>query len=250
MTSPVIISENSSGSSSGMGGKKYMVLGIVTLVLAVGLFSLMKERRRLLFSEEFQNDLGWERECTRSDGDGGVVIPTAGNRFLSTEMTVENGMLHLYTGAVEHVGGGEWRRAVDVAVDAQTRAEWRWTTPGCEEYRLWIRIGFNNHRSIFYMASDSMPPGLYRGKRFVPYKGKKYRDGEGRSRFFPSATVLVGVPGDDWHTVRRSISDDYIKSYGGLPEAFKITEIAVGMMDDSRIAINEIGMAFLKIYTF
>jgi hypothetical protein len=173
----------------------------------------------------------------------------AGNRFTSAGITDENGMLHLHTGTEEHVGGGEWRRSVDMVADEKSRIEWKWAASGCDGYQFWIQITFNNHRSIYYMASDSKPPGLYRGERFVPYKGEKYRDREGRSRFFPSVRLLVGVPGDDWRIVRRSIADDYLTSYGGLPEDFRITGITIGMMDDSITTVNEMGMAYFRIYS-
>jgi hypothetical protein len=46
---------------------------------------------------------------------------------------------------------------------------------------------------------------------------------------------------------RRSISDDYQQSYGQVPVSLAISEITIGMMDDSKAKVNEMGIEHIKI---
>jgi hypothetical protein len=46
---------------------------------------------------------------------------------------------------------------------------------------------------------------------------------------------------------RRTISDDYQQSYGELPVDLAISEITIGMMDDSKAKVNEMGIEYIKI---
>ncbi len=175
-------------------------------------------------------------------------MPSTGNQFRTAKIKSEDGMLYLYTGDAEHTGGGEWSRTVDIKINTNSLIEWKWAVHDSGDYQFWIRIGFNNHRSIYYNASDSKAPGLYRGERYVPYRGEKYRDREGRLRFFPSITLLIGIPRNKWMISKRSIANDYKQSYGDLPDNFRITEITIGMMDDSRVKVNEMGIEYIKIF--
>lgn len=66
-------------------------------------------------------------------------------------------------------------------------------------------------------------------------------------RFFPSVTLLVGRPANRWMVHRRTISKDYQQSYGQLPSNLAISDITIGMMDDSKAKVNEMGIEHIKI---
>ncbi|MGD9248552.1 MAG: hypothetical protein PVI60_11370, partial [Desulfobacteraceae bacterium] len=135
----------------------------------------------------------------------------------------------------------------EIKVGRDTLIEWKWAAYDPEDYQFWIRIKFNNNRTVYYKASDSRQPGFYRNERFIPYKGEKFRDREGRLRFFPSVTLLLDRPANRWMVRRRTISDDYKLSYGELPVNLAISEITIGMMDDSKAKVNEMGIEYIKI---
>jgi hypothetical protein len=221
----------------------FIILGIFCLVM---LF-YFRYREEILFYEEFKSSLHWDKQCTKADTTGNLIMPSIAKEFRAAKLKSQDGMLHLYTGNVAHTGGGEWSRQVDVKVDKKSKIEWKWAVCDPGDYRFWIRIKFNNNRSLYYKASDSRQPGFYRGGRYIPYKGEKYRDREGRLRFFPMITIFTGISRNGWMICNRSLADDYKQSYGDLSDDLAISEIAVGMMDDSGAKINETGIDYIKI---
>jgi len=61
-------------------------------------------------------------------------------------------------------------------------------------------------------------------------------------------TIFIGIPRNGWMICNRSLADDYKQSYGDLPDDLAISEITVGMMDDSREKVNEMGIEYIKIF--
>lgn len=66
-------------------------------------------------------------------------------------------------------------------------------------------------------------------------------------RFFPSVTLLVGRPANRWMVHKRTIPNDYQQSFGQVPVDLAISEITIGMMDDSKTKINEMGIEYIQI---
>ena len=226
--------------------KKTLIV-IVILVIGLALFIYLKPQEVPLFYDEFKSNFNWDRQCTKVDPSGNMIMPFIDKIFKNKGVESTDGMLYLYTGEGKHEGGGEWSRTVNLNVGSKSTIEWKWAIHDAGEYLFWVRIRFNNHRSIFYRASDSKQPGFYRGKHYIPYKGEKYRDKEGRLRFFPAVTMLVERPKSQWTLQKRSIAEDFKQSFGVLPVDLVITQITIGMMDDDLDNSNEMGFEFLMI---
>jgi hypothetical protein len=224
-----------------------ILLSVAPAFILAGWTISMRIGKKTVFFEEFRTALHWDRQCTKADGNGNLSTPSVANEFKTSSLKSKDGMLHLFTGSIEHTGGGEWSRPVEIKVAGDTLIEWKWAAYDLEDYKFWIKIKFNNNRTVYYKASDSAQPGFYRNDRFIPYKGEKIRDREGRLRFFPSVTLLVGRPANQWMVYRRTISNDYQRSYGQVPVNLAISEITIGMMDDSKAKVNEIGIEYIKI---
>jgi hypothetical protein len=224
-----------------------VLLLVVPALIFGGWYLCLQHGEKSIFDEEFRTALHWDQQCTKADVAGSLSTPSVANEFKTASVKSKDGMLHLYTGIGEHTGGGEWSRAVEIKVGRDTLIEWKWAAYDPEDYQFWIRIKFNNNRTVYYKASDSRQPGFYRNERFIPYKGEKIRDREGRLRFFPSVTLLLDRPANRWMVRRRTISDDYKLSYGELPVNLAISEITIGMMDDSKAKVNEMGIEYIKI---
>lgn len=228
--------------------KKKVALLLVVSALILGGWSLFFQYgEKSIFCEEFRTALHWDQQCTKADVTGNLSTPSVANEFKTASLKSKDGMLHLCTGSVEHTGGGEWSRPVEIKVGRDTLIEWKWAAYDPEDYQFWIRIRLNNNRTLYYKASDSRQPGFYRKERYIPYKGEKFRDREGRLRFFPSVTLLVGRPANRWLVHKRTISNDYQQSYGQVPVNLAISEITIGMMDDSKTKINEMGIEYIQI---
>ena len=235
-------------SESIFSAKKIILLLSVVPALILGAWYLcLRYGEKIIFFDEFRTALHWDQQCTKADVTGNLRTPSVANEFKTTALKSKDGMLHLCTGSIEHTGGGEWSRPVEIKVGRDTLMEWKWAAYDPGDYQFWIRIKFNNNRTVYYKASDSRQPGFYRKERYIPYKGEKFRDTEGRLRFCPSVTLLVGRPATRWMIHRRSISDDYQQSYGQVPVSLAISEITIGMMDDSKAKVNEMGIEHIKI---
>jgi hypothetical protein len=230
-----------------MRTKPIILLWIVPVLILGGWFLRLQYREKVIFCEEFSTALHWDRQCTKADVTGNLSAPSVTNEFRTASVKSKDGMLHLCTGSAEHTGGGEWLKPIEINVGRNTLIEWKWAANDLEDYQFWIRMKFNNNRTCYYKASDSRPPGFYRNERYIPYKGEKFRDREGRLRFFPSVTLLVGRPAERWMVHRRSIIEDYQQSYGQAPVNLAISEITLGIMDDSKVKVNEMGIEYIKI---
>lgn len=127
-------------------------------------------------------------------------------------------------------GSGEWNKSIDI-VPGKIAWEWEW---GEKDFQLWLRLSFNNHRSLYYVADGSRNP---------PYEGEYFKDEEGRRRFSPAA-VISGIA---LGKVERDIREDY-KNCCGSADDLKITGIAIGMADDSIGHKNEMKISNIKIF--
>lgn len=127
-------------------------------------------------------------------------------------------------------GGGEWNKSIVLAPE---KIAWEWEG-GEKDFQLWLRLSFNNHKSLYYVADGSMNP---------PYEGEYFMDEEGRRRFSPAAVISGIAPG----RVERNINEDF-RACCGSADGLKITGIAVGMADDSIEHENVLKIYNIKIF--
>lgn len=127
-------------------------------------------------------------------------------------------------------GGGEWNKSIVLAPE---KIAWEWKG-GEKDFQLWLRLSFNNHRSLYYVADGSMNP---------PYEGEYFMDEEGRRRFSPAAVISGIAPG----RVERDIKEDF-RACCGSADGLKIIGIAVGMADDSIEHENKMRIYNVKIF--
>lgn len=129
---------------------------------------------------------------------------------------------------IEGKGRGEWNKSIDIVPG---KLSWEWEG-GEKDFRLWLKLSFNNHKSLYYVAEGSKNP---------PYEGEYYMDEEGRRRFSPASVISGIAPGK----VERDINEDYGACCGSADE-LKITGVAVGMAADS--GQNEFKIYNIKIF--
>jgi hypothetical protein len=228
--------------------KRKCLGGLLLLALiGIGTGAVFLKRQPPLLHDKFQSESNWKKQCTKTDIHGDAVMPVLSGPKDGSPLQSTYGMLHLNTGAPEHAGGGEWCKAVEIHVDKDMAIEWRWTAIDTGDYQFWVRLRFNNHRAIFYQASDARPPGAYRSGKWAPYEGEAFRDRDGRRRFLPSVCMMVSPPNSAWTVLRRNLADDYLRCYGDLPAHLAISDITIGMVDDSPQRINELGVEYIKV---
>lgn len=228
--------------------RRVALLLILSGISFVGMRHFLQPGEKTVCYEEFSAPTNWDKQCTKADITGNLKIPRVANEFKTVSAKSKDSMLYLFTGAAGHTGGGEWSKAVHIHVGTQTVMEWQWAACDTGDYQFWIKIKFNNSRTIYYKASDSRQPGFYRKERYIPYKGEKFRSDDGRLRFFPSVTLLVARPENRWMIHRRTIAEDYRQCYGQVPINLAMTAISIGMMDDSLTRVNEMGIEYFKFY--
>lgn len=147
--------------------------------------------------------------------------------FFTGDVVQNNKELVLNT---EGKGSGEWNKSIDIAPG---KLSWEWEG-GEKDFQLWLRLSFNNHRSLYYVADGSQNP---------PSEGEYFKDEEGRRRFSPAA-VISGI---SLSKVERDIREDYRNCCGSVDD-LKIIGIAVGMADDSIEHQNEMKISNIKIF--
>jgi hypothetical protein len=131
----------------------------------------------------------------------------------------------------DNKGSGEWNKSFDITPG---KLLWEWEGKDLWDFQLWLRVSFNNHISVYYVADGSQNP---------PYEGEYFKDEEGRRRFSPAA-VFSGIA---LGKVERDIREDYETCCGSI-DNLKITGIAVGMADDSIEHENEMKIYYIKIF--
>lgn len=192
-----------------MVSRKTIIFGIIIISFAGLIFySQIMPEKKSLYQENFE-DCSFEGELLRC----------------------KDGVLYLNTTDPEQTGEGVWSKNVSISPG---KISWNWEGQDLDRFSLWLKITFNDLRSIYYVAAGSMNPQS---------EGEYYRDKENRRRFSPSI-IVSGIP---MGTVERDLIEDY-KKYCGPAENIKIEKMSAGFGDNSTQHQNILSISDLKIY--
>jgi hypothetical protein len=191
-----------------MLSKKTALIAVIIFTGFAAVYWDLAPEENVLYKENFESDYS-----TGSDA-----------------LTCINGALTLDTGSPVYIGGGEWNKTITVPL---AKISWQWFGDDSDEFQLWLRLTFSNHKSIYYVAEGSMNPQS---------EGEFYRDNEGRMRFSP-AVVISGIPLGD---VKRNVKEDY-ENYCGSFDNVEIVQVSIGMVDNSALHQNKMQISNLKI---
>ncbi|WP_440945665.1 hypothetical protein ACSAZL_16375 [Methanosarcina sp. T3] len=191
-------------------GRK-IVLGFVFLLFAVLLILYFQTTsdEKIVYEGNFENDCNLE----------GDFLSCAGNE------------LYLDTQNPSMTGEGVWNKDVSLSPG---KISWNWRGEDLDNFSLWLKVTFSNHKSIYYVAAGSMNPQS---------EGEYYRDQESRRRFSPSVTI-AGIP---LSLVERDLVEDYTR-YCGPAENVKVVSVSAGLGDNSTRHRNALKISDLKIY--
>lgn len=143
----------------------------------------------------------------------------------------EDSTLYLDTQNPAQTGEGVWNKNISLSPG---KISWNWEGQDTDNFSLWLKISFSDHKSIYYVAAGSRNPQS---------EGEFYRDEENRRRFSPSV-VISGIP---MGLVERDIIADYT-GYCGPAENIKIVKMSAGFVDNSTDHTNLLKISDLKIH--
>ncbi|KKG80355.1 hypothetical protein [Methanosarcina mazei] len=143
----------------------------------------------------------------------------------------EDSTLYLDTQNPARTGEGVWNKNISLSPG---KISWNWEGQDTDNFSLWLKISFSDHKSIYYVAAGSRNPQS---------EGEFYRDEENRRRFSPSV-VISGIP---MGLVERDIITDYT-GYCGPAENIKIVKMSAGFVDNSTDHTNLLKISDLKIH--
>ncbi|KKG07627.1 hypothetical protein [Methanosarcina sp. 2.H.A.1B.4] len=188
-----------------------IVLGFMFLFLAVLaiLYFQTTSAEKIVYEGNFEGD------CTLE----GDFLNCKGNE------------LYLDTQNPSMTGEGVWNKDVSLSPG---KISWNWNGEDLDNFSLWLKITFSDHKSIYYVAAGSMNPQS---------EGDYYRDKENRRRFSPSV-VIAGIP---MSPVERDLFEDYTR-YCGPAENIKVLSVSAGLGDNSTRYRNVLKISDLKIY--
>lgn len=139
--------------------------------------------------------------------------------------------LYLDTQNSAQTGEGVWNKNVSLSPG---RISWSWDGQDTDNFSLWLKVSFSDHKSIYYVAAGSKNPQS---------EGEYYRDEENRRRFSP-ATIISGIP---MNQVERDLIADYTR-YCGPAENIRVVKVSAGLGDNSTEHMNVLRISDLKIY--
>lgn len=143
----------------------------------------------------------------------------------------EDSTLYLDTQNPAQTGEGVWNKNISLSPG---KISWNWEGQDTDNFSLWLKVSFSDHKSIYYVAAGSRNPQS---------EGEFYRDEENRRRFSPSV-VISGIP---MGLVERDIIADYT-GYCGPAENIKIVKMSAGFVDNSTDHTNLLKISDLKIH--
>lgn len=191
-----------------MTSRKTIIFGFIVLSLigSIIYFQIIPEKKTE-YQENFEN-------CN------------LGGDFLGCK----DGALYFNTQNSAQTGEGVWSKNVSLPPG---KISWNWKGQDLDNFSLWLKVTFSDHKSIYYVAAGSRNPQS---------EGEYYRDQEDRRRFSPSI-VISGIP---MNTVERDLFEDYGK-YCGPAENIKIEKLSAGFGDNSTLHKNILSISDLKI---
>jgi hypothetical protein len=191
-----------------MTSRKTIIFGFIVLSLigSIIYFQIIPEKKTE-YQENFEN-------CN------------LGGDFLGCK----DGALYFNTQNSAQTGEGIWSKNVSLPPG---KISWNWKGQDLDNFSLWLKVTFSDHKSIYYVAAGSRNPQS---------EGEYYRDQEDRRRFSPSI-VISGIP---TNTVERDLFEDYGK-YCGPAENIKIEKLSAGFGDNSTLHKNILSISDLKI---
>ncbi|AAM04314.1 TPA: hypothetical protein HA338_05540 [Methanosarcina acetivorans] len=191
-------------------GRK-IVLGFTFLLFAVLLIVYFQamSTEKIVYEGNFEEDCNLE----------GSFLRCSGNE------------LYLDTQNSSLTGEGVWNKDVSLSPG---KISWNWKGEDLDNFSLWLKVTFSNHKSIYYVAAGSRNPQS---------EGDYYKDQESRRRFSPSV-VIAGIP---LSAVERDLVEDYTK-YCGPAENIKVVSVSAGLADNSTRCRNDLRISDLKIY--
>jgi hypothetical protein len=191
--------------------RKKTVLGFIFLLFAVMaiLYFHTVSTEKIVYEENFEDLSGIEGDFLRC----------------------EDGTLYLDTQNSAQTGEGVWNKNVSLSPG---KISWSWNGQDTENFSLWLKVSFSDHKSIYYVAAGSRNPRS---------EGDYYRDQENRRRFSPS-TVIAGI---QMGPVERDLIADYTR-YCGPAENIRVVEMSAGLGDNSTEHMNSLRISDLKIY--
>lgn len=144
----------------------------------------------------------------------------------------ENSALYLNTQDSAQTGEGVWNKNLSLPPG---KISWRWNGQDTDNFSLWLKVSFSDHKSIYYVAAGSRNPQS---------EGEFYRDEENRRRFSPS-TIISGIPTGP---VERDLAADYTR-YCGPAENIRVVKVSAGLGDNSTEHMNLLSISGLKVYS-
>lgn len=191
-------------------GKK-AVLGFILLLFAVMaiLYFQTSSAEKTVYEENFEDSSGIEGDFLRS----------------------KDRALYLDTQNSAQTGEGVWNENVSLSPG---KISWSWDGQDTDNFSLWLKVSFSDHKSIYYVAAGSRNPQP---------EGEFYRDEENRRRFSPSI-IISGIP---MGPVERDLTADYTR-YCGPAENVRVVKVNAGLGDNSTEHMNILRISDLKIY--
>lgn len=191
--------------------RKKTVLGFIFLLFAVMaiLYFQTASTEKIVYEENFEDLSGVEGDFLRC----------------------EDSTLYLDTQNSAQTGEGVWNKNVSLSPG---KISWSWNGQDTENFSLWLKVSFSDHKSIYYVAAGSRNPQS---------EGDYYRDQGNRRRFSPSV-LIAGIP---LGLVERDLIADYTR-YCGPAENIRVVKVSAGLGDNSTEHINSLRISDLKIY--
>jgi hypothetical protein len=194
-----------------MSSGKKTALGLVFLLFAVMavLYFQTALTEKIVYEENFEDSSGIEGDFLRC-GDSTLYLETQNS---------------------SQTGEGVWNKNVSLSPG---KISWSWNGQDTDNFSLWLKVSFSDHKSIYYVAAGSRNPQS---------EGDYYRDQENRRRFSPSI-LIAGIP---MGLVERDLIADYTR-YCGPAENIRIVKVSAGLGDNSTEHMNVLRISDLKIY--
>jgi len=172
-----------------MPSGRNIMMGFVFLLLAVLaiLYFQTTSAEKIIYEGNFEDDCNLEGDFLRCKGNE----------------------LYLDTQNSSLTGSGVWNKEVSLSPG---KISWNWEGEDLDNFSLWLKVTFSNHKSIYYVAAGSKNP------QSIPQS-----------------------------SVERDLVEDYTR-YCGPAENIKVVSVSAELGDNSTQHRNILKISDLKIY--